>query len=82
MTALPVLPSRGAVAGALLLGIVFGALGGGFALLVLIVNATLITAGVWRGVTLLRDLIDRMEPVDHPDAVTTVPMTRSGGYRR
>lgn len=82
MTRRPVLPSQGAVSVAGLLGIVLGALGGGFARVTMIVLITLIAVGVWRAVTLLSDLVDRLVPVDYPDTVTTVPLTRSGGYRR
>jgi hypothetical protein len=82
VTARPVLPTQGAFAVAGLVGIVLGALGGGFARVTMLFLITLIAVGVWRAVTLLRDLVDRMASVDYPDTATTVPLNRSGGVRR
>lgn len=74
-------PSREAVTVAALLGIVFGALGGRFALVVLIFLAALVAAGIWRGVALLNTLAEQGELVDHPDTVATVPMRTNGVTR-
>lgn len=77
-------PTSGQLAVAAILGLVFGALGGGFAAALELFLTATIAVGVWQAVTLLAVIADRLDGVelDYPGTATTVPMNRSGGYRR
>lgn len=73
-------PTGGQLAVAGFLGIVFGALGAGFALVLGLFLLVMITVGVWRAVTLLTVIANRPArpgaPVDR-----TVPIRSAGGRR-
>lgn len=70
------LPNSAAWAGSVTAGLVFGTMGGPFAVITELTVLILIAVGVWRAVGALVDIYERLDhtphPTDSPDSTETV----------